>query len=153
RPGLPRGLESAVYKCLEKDPGRRFQNIADLVEALSPFSPDSARPTIERVRKIARKAVVAEPDTPGRKVAVSSGAPTLAVPGAQAQPRESSLPDRTRRVRVRHEGGETLVAGSADIDDRAIRRRVYVGAAALLIVALVVFTALRIQKSAAEQGR
>jgi serine/threonine protein kinase/class 3 adenylate cyclase len=36
--GLPRHLESAILKCLEKDPAKRFQSIAQLEEALTKHS-------------------------------------------------------------------------------------------------------------------
>jgi eukaryotic-like serine/threonine-protein kinase len=43
RPQIPRALEAIVLRCLEKAPGRRFQTVADLADALVPFgTPETA---------------------------------------------------------------------------------------------------------------
>jgi serine/threonine-protein kinase len=39
RPDLPIELERAVLRCLEKEPGRRFANVAAFAEAIAPFAP------------------------------------------------------------------------------------------------------------------
>lgn len=40
--GLPRDLEEVVLRCLEKEPSRRFQSIAELAVALQTYAPDEA---------------------------------------------------------------------------------------------------------------
>jgi serine/threonine-protein kinase len=40
RPDLPPELEVIILRCLEKDPGKRFPTIAELVAALVPFGPE-----------------------------------------------------------------------------------------------------------------
>lgn len=35
--GIPTSLETVILRCLEKEPYRRFQNVADLAHALAPF--------------------------------------------------------------------------------------------------------------------
>ena len=52
RPDVPRGLEAVVLRCLEKDPSRRFQTVADLASALVPFGPPDAGPRADRARRI-----------------------------------------------------------------------------------------------------
>jgi len=49
---IPAGLDGVIHRCLEKDPGRRFQSTAELAAALAPFagSPAQAAITIERTR-------------------------------------------------------------------------------------------------------
>lgn len=49
---IPAGFDALVWRCLEKDPALRFQNVAQLAEALAPFAPASARHTIERIRNL-----------------------------------------------------------------------------------------------------
>ncbi len=51
RPEIPRGLDAAVLRCLEKEPSRRFQTVAELARALAPFGGPDAE---ERARRIAR---------------------------------------------------------------------------------------------------
>ncbi len=41
-PTLPRGLESILLKCLEKDPSRRWQSAAELADALRPYLVEGA---------------------------------------------------------------------------------------------------------------
>ncbi len=43
RPAIPKGLAKAVLRCLEKQPGDRFQNCQELRQALGPYA--SAAPT------------------------------------------------------------------------------------------------------------
>jgi serine/threonine protein kinase len=52
RPDLPPALLATVERCLEKDPARRFDDIAELAAALEPFAPMSAHATIERARSV-----------------------------------------------------------------------------------------------------
>jgi serine/threonine-protein kinase len=51
---LPGDLESIVYRCLEKDPARRFQNVAELAQMLAPYaaSQTQAAISIQRTRSI-----------------------------------------------------------------------------------------------------
>ena len=39
-PGIPYGLDAVVLRCLEKEPGRRFQTTAELVQALGSVEPE-----------------------------------------------------------------------------------------------------------------
>ena len=48
RKDLPSGLVDVISRCLDKDPGRRYQNVAELALALMPFGPKRARLNVER---------------------------------------------------------------------------------------------------------
>jgi serine/threonine-protein kinase len=51
---LPGELDAIVYRCLEKDPARRFQNVAELAQALAPYaqSQTQASISVQRTRSI-----------------------------------------------------------------------------------------------------
>jgi len=52
RTDLPDGIESVILRCLERDPDRRFQNVGELAEALSPLAPPSSRIHVDRARRV-----------------------------------------------------------------------------------------------------
>ncbi len=52
RPEVPEGLESVILACLEKDPDRRLQSVAELATALAPFAPEHTRLSIERISRV-----------------------------------------------------------------------------------------------------
>jgi serine/threonine protein kinase len=54
RPEVPAGVETAVLKCLEKDPANRFADVAELTQALAPFGSPSARVSADRVSRVIR---------------------------------------------------------------------------------------------------
>jgi serine/threonine protein kinase len=56
RPEIPSGLEQVILKCLAKDRGRRFQNVAELALALAPYAPRRARASVERISGIIQSA-------------------------------------------------------------------------------------------------
>ena len=56
RPDAPPGLEAVVFRCLEKDRGRRYGNIGELAVALLPFGPKRARASVERISGIIQAA-------------------------------------------------------------------------------------------------
>jgi serine/threonine protein kinase len=56
RAEVPPELEKVVMRCLSQDPEERFQDVADLAEALAPFGPKSAPQSAERARHIIRTA-------------------------------------------------------------------------------------------------
>jgi len=51
---LPGDLDAIVYRCLEKDPARRFQNVAELAQALAKYaqSDTQAAISVQRTRSI-----------------------------------------------------------------------------------------------------
>ncbi|MCA9584555.1 MAG: serine/threonine protein kinase [Myxococcales bacterium] len=56
---VPPDLEAIVLRCLEKDPERRFQSVADLAHALEPFGARSG--SSARIRNVAAAAARATP--------------------------------------------------------------------------------------------
>jgi serine/threonine-protein kinase len=52
RPDVPRGLEALINRCLEKDPARRFADVAELSRELSQFASHEGRASSERVSRI-----------------------------------------------------------------------------------------------------
>src|SRR5258706_2857144 len=52
RDDLPEELERIVLKCLAKDPDRRFRDVAELAEALSPYGPELGPRSAARTRRI-----------------------------------------------------------------------------------------------------
>jgi eukaryotic-like serine/threonine-protein kinase len=51
-PDAPPALEAVILKCLEKDPNKRFQDVAELAVALYPFGPRRARVSAERCHHV-----------------------------------------------------------------------------------------------------
>jgi serine/threonine protein kinase len=64
RPEIPVVLESAVMQCLQKDPGRRFQNVSALAHALASGWPGGTRVAAARIDRIAhgRRTTISRPD-------------------------------------------------------------------------------------------
>jgi serine/threonine-protein kinase len=81
---IPRGFEQAVYRCLEKDPERRFRDVAQLAIALAPFGGPGARETalgVARVLSVDPRAGMA---TPAASTSAAAATTTL---GASASSR------------------------------------------------------------------
>jgi serine/threonine-protein kinase len=74
RPEVGAQLEAVVLRCLEKDPERRFGDVAQLAEALAPFGSGSADPSVARAA-----AVLARRDR--RSVVTGGGSTTDSLPG------------------------------------------------------------------------
>jgi eukaryotic-like serine/threonine-protein kinase len=58
RADVPRDLQAVVGRCLEKDPTKRFANVAHLAKALAPFGPPGSARSVERVTHVLRRTVV-----------------------------------------------------------------------------------------------
>jgi serine/threonine-protein kinase len=89
RPDIPAGLRALVHQCLEKDPSKRFPDIAHFARALAPFGPPSRRASVDRISHLLGRAG----STP---------------PGANDSPAPASLPD----AKV---GGESLPGASQSV--------------------------------------
>jgi serine/threonine-protein kinase len=52
RRDAPAALTPIVMKCLEKDPRRRYPNVAELAKAILPFGPERSRGSVTRIVRI-----------------------------------------------------------------------------------------------------
>ncbi len=76
-PSAPPGLEAVILRCLHKDPAGRFQDVAQLAEALAPFGTERGRASATRVSRVVRSS-----GSSGGGLGGSGGVPAL-TPGGQ----------------------------------------------------------------------
>ena len=90
-PGLPPALDDVMMRCLEKDPGARFQNVGELAVALAPFAPATSQISVERIGRMLRSSGLALPGTTASVPQVAA-APALAQSGATNEALTASGP-------------------------------------------------------------
>ena len=106
REDLPVELEQVVMRCLEKDPDRRYQNVAELARALGPFASPEAQASVARVSKIVEAESRSASVPPVARVADSS------IPPGRAEERATTTLVRPSRTEERP--ATTLVLPSDD---------------------------------------
>jgi serine/threonine-protein kinase len=82
RPELPEGLEAVVARCLSKDPGQRYANVAELGLALEPYAGGRNRRSVEEICRTLRVPRGAEP--------IQAGTQIVADAAGQASPIEAA---------------------------------------------------------------
>jgi serine/threonine-protein kinase len=78
-PDAPPELETVLMKCLEKNPDRRFRNVAELARELAPFGPPGAIARAERIVEVTRQA--GDSFGPPSSVTGAAGFPSHAAQG------------------------------------------------------------------------
>jgi eukaryotic-like serine/threonine-protein kinase len=89
-PSLPPALVRIVERCLERDPNRRFANVAELAEALAPLDAWSQESEAERIRRrldAAEEPPVSETRRQAREL--SSGDIDISVDTTRLRPRRN----------------------------------------------------------------
>jgi serine/threonine-protein kinase len=99
RPDAPVQLETAILGALEKDRGRRYQNVAQFAAALAPFGTAAASTSAERIARVlgvpaSRPGSVARPPAPDEPAC----APAVTGPSPMAATTGGSATDRVRRA-------------------------------------------------------
>jgi serine/threonine-protein kinase len=124
---LPPGLQDIVFRCLEKDPGRRIQSVGELARMLAPYASDpmSAAQAAERAARIL--------------TAPKGGHAGTALPGGAAGGLSMTPPQLTPKSWSKT-GGSSLSGGAGQMSTgtkvmRAGRGTVIAGVATLVVVA------------------
>jgi serine/threonine protein kinase len=96
RPDLPPALIHIVERCMRRDPAERFQDVAELADALAPLQEVSPTSDAERVRRMLESDGLPLSDPPSKptREVLSSDIIVVAAPRAR-QPRS---PQRRRRA-------------------------------------------------------
>jgi serine/threonine protein kinase len=108
RPDIPPEVEAVILRCVEKDRGRRYANIAAFAHALVDFGPKRARSSVERITRTIQAAGLSASalDLPPSSEAASSAAQASAGGGTAAPW------GRTTTVKPKRTGTVVLVGGA-----------------------------------------
>jgi serine/threonine-protein kinase len=94
RPGIPAAIETAVLRCLQKEPGDRFGSVAELAAALAPFGTLEASESRARIERVLDRARTSDPSFPAMlalppwpEVPDENSSAYLVQPAAPASPR------------------------------------------------------------------
>ena len=84
RPDVPPPLEAAILRCLEKNPDKRFQNVADLAWAIAPFGGEHAQASAARAARTLQAAGVATAGPQTTRPGAVMGETNAALAGSSA---------------------------------------------------------------------
>ncbi|HTQ05693.1 MAG TPA: serine/threonine-protein kinase [Polyangiaceae bacterium] len=136
--GVPAALELVVFRCLEKDRERRYNNVAEFAYALAPFATRRAAPSIERIAAVLSVGGVV-PQPSGVPFGATQTANSLRH-GFEAKPEHQV---GTQSHLTGSAFGGTGVGRAQTADEGPTRRKMWVvvlalGAVAALVLVLVV---------------
>lgn len=127
RHDLPPMLISAVARCLEKDPARRVQNVADLAQLVSTFAPAQAQRSLPRIAAVLGKTLPQGSE---------AGVHDLAATAAVASPPITDTGHTPKRVAQNSATAQTWAhTGSVPRPPRSSRATVVIAAAVLVALA------------------
>jgi serine/threonine protein kinase len=89
RRDVPAEVEAAILRCLEKEPQKRWESVAELAHALAPFAPLSSAGSVERTSRVLGRSPIAVVDS--RNVVTGRGSETGDVWSATQAPRKRGL--------------------------------------------------------------
>ncbi len=145
RPDIPPGVDEIIARCLKKQPGDRFANVGELVEALAPFGNPSVRASATRITRI-----LAARASGARLGADSSGSlPGVRAPSLISADSSQPVPRTPSAVRIveKENENETLTAATLlETTAKSTRRKQLIavgGGAVLLVVGVILFFAFR----------
>jgi len=92
RPSVPSVLEAIVQRCLEKEPQRRFRNVAEFAQELAPFGPPSSDERVSRIREMIRHAgdSVDPPGVTSSGLRLTADPPATVIPSTGLDGRSAS---------------------------------------------------------------
>jgi len=95
RPDLPKGVEDAILRCLERDLDKRFPHVGALVAALAPYAPPSARRSLVSFQDSSASHRIAVPknDSLSRRKAVIVATLSLFAAGCTLVAARAASPD------------------------------------------------------------
>ena len=140
----PPELEALIAKCLEKDPARRFQDVAELAAVLYPFGPRRSRISAERCHQILKgqHGVVIEFNSVPPPSPEGASLPPVSSTGPMVNPVQVSVPALDAR--------RVSTPASVSIDEAPLQKQrnprtlvIALGASALFGIALALGMALR----------
>ena len=76
------GLQAVIARCTAKDPMQRYQTVADLAEALTPFAPARSMGSIGRILRVVRGGDVGDSDVPPAPSRVEAPRSVADAPGS-----------------------------------------------------------------------
>jgi serine/threonine protein kinase len=95
RPDVPAGLSAVISQCLEKDPARRWPNVAAFAAALAPYATPASAGYAQRVANVQKTEVPPSRPTdllPPEPKAEDAATPWIAPPAPTAPPASAAAP-------------------------------------------------------------
>ena len=84
-PDVPSGIEAIILRCLEKDPAKRFQNVADFARALEPFVVSHDRSAADRILAVASSGSFPQSTASSQNIVVGHGNNSTSVGWGQTE--------------------------------------------------------------------
>ena len=84
-PDVPSGIEAIILRCLDKDPAKRFQNVADFARALEPFAMSHDRSAADRILAVASSGSFPQSAASSQNIVVAHGNNSTSVGWGQTE--------------------------------------------------------------------
>jgi serine/threonine-protein kinase len=138
---VPPELTKVIQRCLEKEPAKRFQNVAELAAALAPFAASEQQKSVERVTRVLGSTVrmEARPSSPPSGLAPTARAPLVSDAGAsRPSVRVGNLaPEAAAKLAIAKTHASWGKTGDEPVPSAAGKAKMVGGIVAVSLVAVV----------------